>query len=110
MFIKHICANEGISQDKLVNLVHINKSNVTRALNQLEKNGFIEKHENEKDKRTALLYPTTKAREILSEIFQIENDWVEIMTKNLEAEDNELLLRLMKNVAQTSVEFVRNEV
>ena len=35
MFLLHICRRPGITQDKLPDLIHINKSNVTRALAQL---------------------------------------------------------------------------
>ena len=35
-----ICRNPGISQDKLAKMIYINKSNVTRNLAVLEKNGY----------------------------------------------------------------------
>ncbi len=108
MFVKKICNTPGISQDRLVDLVYINKSNVTRALSQLEEKGFIEKKTNEQDKRTALLYPTEKAKKIYAEIRRIENDWVEIMTGELSEEEKQLLLQLIKRVALTSIDFIQH--
>ncbi len=107
MFVKHICNNEGIAQDKLVDLVYINKSNVTRALSQLEENGFIEKKINEQDKRTALLYPTEKAKQIYPEILRIENGWISIMTRDLSDEKKQNLLQLIKQVAFSSIDYIR---
>ena len=54
LFILNICRQPGLTQDKLPDIIHINKSNVTRALAHLEKRGFIRREVNPQDKRTAL--------------------------------------------------------
>lgn len=41
VFLPHVCRRAGITQDKLPDLIHINKSNVTRVLAQLENTGFV---------------------------------------------------------------------
>ena len=52
----------GISQEKLAKMIYINKSNVTRNLAVLEKNGYIERRPAENDKRVMLVFPTQKAQ------------------------------------------------
>ena len=51
LFILNICRQPGLTQDKLPDIIHINKSNVTRALAHLEKHGFIRREVNPQDKR-----------------------------------------------------------
>ena len=58
LFILNICRQPGLTQDKLPDIIHINKSNVTRALAHLEKLGFIRREVNPQDKRTAAVFPT----------------------------------------------------
>lgn len=104
MYILRICENEGITQDKLQAISYINKSNVTRALGQLEKSGFITKGPNKKDKRTIRLYPTEKAKYIYREIIRIEDEWTAVLTKGFSAPEKKLLASLMKKVGETAVE------
>lgn len=106
MFIIHICENEGITQDKLLPLVHLNKSNITRGLAKLEENGFIYKEPCVKDKRTARLYSTAKARAIYQEIIAIENQWSNMLTSKLTGAEKTLLLRLMQTAGKTAIEWV----
>ena len=39
LLVLNVCRQPGITQDKLPDILHINKSNVTRALAQLERSG-----------------------------------------------------------------------
>nr|WP_092072136.1 MarR family transcriptional regulator [Dendrosporobacter quercicolus]NSL48657.1 MarR family transcriptional regulator [Dendrosporobacter quercicolus DSM 1736]SDM37278.1 DNA-binding transcriptional regulator, MarR family [Dendrosporobacter quercicolus] len=104
MYILCICENEGITQDKLQAISYINKSNVTRALGQLEKAGFITKGPNKKDKRTIRLYPTEKAKYIYREIIRIEDEWTAFLTKEFSDPERKLLVSLIKKVGETAVE------
>lgn len=106
MFIKHICRNPGITQDKLPELVAINKSNVTRALAQLEQAGFIIRKANSKDRRTARLYPSEKATEIYPAVMEIVNTWDCILTGKLSLDEKELLRALLIKVSGTASAFV----
>lgn len=109
MFILKICENEGITQDKLFPLVYINKSNITRALAQLEKAGFITKEPNKKDKRTVKLYPTEKARKIYEDIIQIKGEWTDILINNLSSEDEELLEKLIRKIGQNAINYLSED-
>ncbi len=106
MFIIHICENEGITQDKLLPLVHLNKSNITRGLAKLEENGFIYKEPCIQDKRTARLYPTAKAKAIYQDIIAIEAQWSNMLTTKLTGAEKSLLLRLMQTTGQTAIDWV----
>jgi DNA-binding MarR family transcriptional regulator len=109
MFIIEICENEGVTQDKLFPLVYVNKSNITRALAQLEKAGFITKEPNKKDKRTVKLYPTEKARKIYEDIIQIKGEWTDILINNLSSEDEELLEKLIRKIGQNAIDYLSED-
>ena len=50
-YLSEICANPGISQDKLSQRICINKSNVARQAAILEEDGFIIRQPSASDKR-----------------------------------------------------------
>ena len=63
--------NPGMTQDRFITSFYINPSNITRSLAYLEREGFIRKENNKKDKRTCCLYPTQKWEMVYHEIVKI---------------------------------------
>ena len=57
-FALAICREPGRSQEELARELCINKSTVTRNLNVLEENGYVEKRTLSTDKRQFAVYPT----------------------------------------------------
>ncbi|KAA8667201.1 MarR family transcriptional regulator [Clostridium sp. HV4-5-A1G] len=106
MFILKICEHAGITQDGLYPFVYVNKSNITRALMQLEKKGFIIRIPNNNDKRKMLLYPTEKAKIIYEQINNIEKEWTKILLNEISPEDKELLEKLIKKMGKTSIDYL----
>ena len=76
-YLTEICANPGISQDKLARIICINKSNVARQVAVLEEDGFVRREPSAADKRVMELYPTDKALALLPQIQQILSCWEE---------------------------------
>mgnify|MGYP002513349744 CR=1 FL=1 len=74
-YILVVCRRPGISQDAISRRLFINKSNVTRHLTQLEKNGYVERRQSEEDKRVMLVYPTEKAYEVLPRMIQAHDPY-----------------------------------
>ena len=90
-----ICRNPGISQERLARMIYINKSNVTRNLAVLEKNGYIERRPAEHDKRVMLVYPTQKAEDTLPLLRQIMRDWNDLVAADLSEEELEQLRAIL---------------
>ncbi|AQQ52300.1 MarR family winged helix-turn-helix transcriptional regulator [Planococcus lenghuensis] len=62
LYIVRICENPGIIQEKLVDLIKVDRSTATRAIQKLEMNGFIEKKEDPHNKKIKKLFPTEKGK------------------------------------------------
>ena len=82
-YLMHICANPGISQDRLAQLIFINKSNVARQAAILEEEGFIARKPSQADKRVMELYPTEKTLTLMPEITDILNKWEDFLLADL---------------------------
>ena len=98
-YLTEICANPGISQDKLASIICINKSNVARQAAVLEEEGFITRTPSLADKRVMELYPTQKALDLLPQIQAILTRWEDCITCDLTEEEMDqisILLAKMK--------------
>ncbi len=105
-FVKMICEQPGITQDKLQPLVLLDKSNITRALDKLEKDGFITKKRYLRDKRTAHLYPTEKANAIYPKVVAIEEEWFEILLGDFTPEEKARFEALLQKAADGAMKAV----
>lgn len=94
-YLMEICAEPGISQDRLAGRICINKSNVARQAAFLEEAGFITRTSCQNDKRVMRLYPTEKAKEALPQITQIMDTWEECLTQGLTEDEKEILATLL---------------
>jgi len=64
LYVIRICENPGIIQEQLVNMIKVDRSTATRALQKLETNGFIEKQNDPDNKKNKRLFPTIKGESV----------------------------------------------
>ncbi|MBO5879711.1 MAG: MarR family transcriptional regulator [Clostridia bacterium] len=97
-FALAICREPGRSQEELARELCINKSTVTRNLNVLEENGYVEKRTLSTDKRQFAVYPTEKLTVVLPEIKAASLEWMELLSEGISEEElevfNSVLLRM----------------
>ncbi|QBP41269.1 MarR family winged helix-turn-helix transcriptional regulator [Paenisporosarcina antarctica] len=104
LYLVRICENPGIIQEQLVEMIKVDRSTVTRAIQKLEMNGFIEKKEDPHNKKIKRLYPTEKGKTVYPFIKR-ENDYsnfvaLEGFTEKEVATTFELLQRIRKNIGK----------
>ena len=107
-YLTQICANPGISQDRLARLICINKSNVARQVAVLEEDGFVRRVPSEADKRVMELYPTEKTLEILPQINQMLLCWENCITHDLSEEEKELLTALLGKMSSRAARYMED--
>lgn len=60
LYLVRICENPGIIQDKLAEIVKVDRTTTAWAIQKLELNGFVEKRDDERNKKIRRLFPTEK--------------------------------------------------
>lgn len=105
-YINNICRNPGITQDALAKQIIINKSNVARQLNYLEKKGYIYREVSTSDARERLVYPTEKALDVLPLVTSTLKEWNEIVMAGLTEEEQYTLLELMEKVFDNATQAI----
>ena len=93
MYILKICQYPGITQDQFISSFHLNPSNITRSILTLEKKGFLVRKTNPADKRTCMLYPTSKAEAICGPIQKIIEQWENQILQNFCDEEQQIFCR-----------------
>ena len=107
-YLTEICANPGISQDRLARIICINKSNVARQVAVLEEDGFVRRVPSAADKRVMELYPTEKTMEILPRINELLMCWENCITQDLTEEEKELLSALMRKISNRAAGYMED--
>ena len=107
-YLTEVCANPGISQDKLARLICINKSNVARQVAVLEEDGFIIRTPSAADKRVIELYPTQKTLDLLPQITDMLMRWETCITKDLSDEEKELISSLLRKMSDRATRYMED--
>nr|WP_081449319.1 MarR family transcriptional regulator [Clostridium carboxidivorans] len=99
-FLTRICENQGINQIDLSNLLKVDKTTTTKAIQKLIEAGYIDKKRDDIDKRMWRLYPKEKALEVYTFIIEEENRNIEVCFKNFNSEEKELVNKLVKKMRE----------
>lgn len=110
LYLVRICENPGIIPQQVSEMIKVDRSTATRAIQKLEINGFIEKREDPNNKKNKKLFPTEKGRTIYPFIKR-ENEHSEHMALAGFSDQEiaityELLKRIRKKV-EKDWEFVK---
>lgn len=98
MFLLELYIEDGRNQEELAEILKIDKGTTARAIKKLEENGFVRREKDEKDKRSNRVYLTEQGKSIKDNIFFILNQWDEKMSEQLDEEERELMIKLLKKV------------
>ncbi|MEH7582835.1 MarR family transcriptional regulator, partial [Priestia megaterium] len=74
LYLVRICENPGIIQEKLAEMIKVDRTTAARAIKKLEMNGFIEKKDDLRNKKNKNLFPTEKGKNVYPFIKR-ENDY-----------------------------------
>ncbi len=108
-YLTEICANPGISQDKLARLICINKSNVARQVAVLEEDGFITRSPSAADKRVIELFPTQKTLDLLPRLNEILLCWETCITRDLSEGEKEQITLLLRKMSQRATQYMEDK-
>lgn len=64
LYVTRICENPGIIQEKVAELLKVDRTTASRAIQKLETKGFVEKRHEIGNKKNKQLFPTDKSLKI----------------------------------------------
>ncbi|RXY98386.1 MarR family winged helix-turn-helix transcriptional regulator [Fictibacillus sp. S7] len=110
LYLVRICENPGMIQEKVAEMIKVDRTTASRAIKKLEMNGFVEKKDDQYNKKIKKLFPTEKGKSVFPFIKR-ENEYSNnVALEGLTEEEAEtifnLLVRVRKNV-EKDWEFVK---
>ncbi|MCY9186401.1 MarR family transcriptional regulator [Bacillus halotolerans] len=110
LYLVRICENPGIIQEKLAEMIKVDRTTAARAIKKLEINGFIEKMDDERNKKIKKLFPTEKGKDVFP-VIKRENDHSNSVAlagfSEKEAETIFHLLQRMRKNVEVDWEYVK---
>ena len=105
-FLVCIHEHEGISMYEVARLGHFDKATVTKGMRKLEEQGYIRVETDKTDKRLRRLYTTKKAVLIIEQLYDIRQEWNEILVNGLTPEECTEAERLLDKMAQNAWRYM----
>lgn len=98
LYLVRICENPGIIQEKLSEMIKVDRTTAARAIKKLEMNGFIEKKDDEENKKIKKLYPTVKGNQIYPYIIREHEYSNSVALEGFSEAEAKTMLNLLKKV------------
>ncbi|MCD1146543.1 MarR family transcriptional regulator [Peptoniphilus sp. KCTC 25270] len=89
---------EGISQDRLTEIVDVDKAATVRAVKSLEKKKLVRREINQEDKRNKKLYLTDKGKKLYPDLVHSLSDYNKQLTSKWSEEQYEMVYELLKSI------------
>lgn len=80
-YVLSLSKNEGINQNEISRKLYVDKSMSAKSIKKLINLGYVHKKENKEDARAYKLYLTDKAKDIIPEILEIRDRWIDILSQ-----------------------------
>ena len=107
-FLAELLLKDGKSQDELASNFRCDKATAARAIQHLERHGYVERQQDPDDGRIKLVFITDKAREFQPLLFSILEGWTETLLQGFSADEKKIIFRLLsrsvENATKTKID------
>lgn len=101
-FLLVLYRNDGISQEELSDQLMIDKGTTARAIEKLEKAGYVVREKNPRDRRAYNVYITDKARELQPVLYEKMLSWTDILLEDLSLEEKDMLYVILRKMVNSA--------
>lgn len=108
-YVLAICREPGRSQEEIAKELCVNKSTVTRNLNCLEENGYIQRKPFPNDKRQFSVYPTEKMKEILPKIKMASVEWMAMISEGIPQDELAIFDSVLSRMQEKAREIMEQQ-
>lgn len=98
VFLTRVCENPGSNQIDLSNLLKVDKTTTTKAIQKLIDEGYVTKERDPIDKRMWRIFPTNKAQDIYPSIIEEENRNITACFRKFTEKEKDLVYKLVKKM------------
>jgi DNA-binding MarR family transcriptional regulator len=103
LYLVRICENPGIIQEKLAEMIMVDRTTAARSVKKLVLQGFIEKRDDDINKKIKKLYPTEKGEKVYPFLMREGNHSNMVALSGFSEEEVELLYDFISRVRKNIV-------
>lgn len=100
---------ENLSQKDLASSLGLNKSNITRLVQALEKAGFLKRNTSKTDKRLLLLGLTVKGRSLCKSLEVSSQKYIEELLANIPKKKHQNLIETLELLNSSNLQILNNK-
>lgn len=100
IFLTRICENPGIHLIALSDLLRVDKTTTTKAVQKLIRQGYVQKERDPADQRIWRLYPTNLALDAYTQVIAEENRCLSICHQRLSPQEQDTVYRLIVHMRE----------
>lgn len=108
-FLIMLLKEDGISQEKLSDILHIDKGTTARAIKKLENQGYVSRKIDKDDKRGYKVYITKKTEEIKITLFKSLSTWREILLNDFNEDEKVKVIKILDKMTGNAISYMKNE-
>lgn len=105
--LMHIIHHAPITQHQINQHFHLDKGSTSALIKSLEKNGFIFRKQDNRDKRAYFLYTTEKTQRLLPELKKVFKGWTDILTMGFTPDEKEQAFSLLHRMIENSEQYLK---
>ncbi|MET3193674.1 MarR family transcriptional regulator [Gottfriedia sp. OAE603] len=109
LYLVRICENPGIIQEKLAEMIKVDRTTAARAIQKLEQQGLIEKKNDGINKKNKGLFPTDKGQQIYPFLKREGDHSNQVALSGLSTDEIETVFNLLQKIRK-NVEVDWNHV
>ncbi|MCY7760054.1 MarR family transcriptional regulator [Bacillus spizizenii] len=98
LYLVRIYENPGIIQEKLAEMIKVDRTTAARAIKKLEIQGFIQKQPDEQNKKIKKLFPTEKGKKVYPLLRREGEHSMEVALSGFTLEEKETIFKLVHRV------------
>ena len=98
LYLVRIVENTGIIQDKLAEMIKVDRTTAARAIKKLEMQGFIEKRDDDSNKKIKKLFPTEKGKNVYPFLKREGEYSNKVALSGFSAKETETIFQLLQRV------------
>ncbi|WP_194543009.1 MarR family winged helix-turn-helix transcriptional regulator [Paenibacillus sp. JZ16] len=110
LYLVRVCENPGIIQEKLAEMIKVDRTTAARAIKKLELHGFIEKKEDQHNRKIKKLFPTEKGKHVYPFIKREHDYSYTVALEGFSESEAEVMFNLLQRVrknVEKDWEFVK---
>jgi len=100
--------HDSMTQNEITRHLHIDKATTTRAIQKLQRQGYVNKVQDPSDQRAFIVSLTDEGKRLIPVVKEVLKEWTDILSKNFDESDRKVAYQLLQRMVENAIEYRSN--